>query len=327
MTIRLLRGVVILAVALSFTHVSAADTAHKIVRIGFVGTTSPSTFPSSINAFWDRLRELGYVEGQNLKIESRWAQGRLDRLPALMAEMVERKVDVIVTWGTPAVMAAARATSTIPIVFLGMGDPVGSGIAASLARPGGNITGFSAGWADIRGKWLEFLQEAVPRLSTVAVIANPDNTLNRKEAQELESVAPTRGLKVLIIYVREAEALDRAFEQARRGAQAVLVFSDPLTMSNTRRIVALAAKHRLPDMYVYRDSVHAGGLMAYGSDLAVVFRRSANYIDKILNGARPADLPIEQPTQYFLAVNLKTAKTLGLTVPQSILLRADEVIR
>ena len=327
MNTRYLRVVLMVAGVLSLTQVSAAETVQKIVRIGFVGTTSPSTFPRSINAFWDRLRELGYVEGQNLIIESRWAEGRLDRLPPLMAEMVERKVDVIVTWGTPAAIAARNATNTIPIVDTGMGDPVGSGLAVSLARPGGNITGFSAGWADIRGKWLELLQEAVPRLATVAVIANPDNALNRKEAKELESVAPTRGLKLLIIYVREAEALDRAFEQARRGAQAVLVFSDPLTMSNQPRIVALAAKHRLPDMYLLRDSVRAGGLMAYGPDLAVVFRRSADYVDKILNGARPADLPIEQPTQYLLVVNLKTAKALGLTIPQSILLRADEVIR
>jgi putative ABC transport system substrate-binding protein len=324
---RYLQVVLMTAMVFSLTQVGAAETAQKIVRVGFVGTTSPSTFPRSISAFWDRLRELGYVEGRNLIIESRWAEGRLDRLPALMAEMVERKVDVIVTWGTPAAFAARNATNTIPIVDTGMGDPVGSGLAASLARPGGNITGFSAGWADIRGKWLELLQEAVPRLATVAIIANPDNALNRKEAQELESMVPLRGLKLLIIYVREAQALDHAVRQARRGAQALLVFSDPLTMSNTQRIVALAARHRLPDMYLLRDSVQAGGLMAYGPDLAVVFRRSADYVDKILNGARPADLPIEQPTQYRLVVNLKTAKALGITIPQSILVRAEEVIR
>lgn len=320
--------VVLLAWALlSPCQARAAEPAQGAVRVAFVGTTSPATFPRSITAFWDRLRELGYVEGQNLVIESRWAEGQLDRLPALMTEVVERKVDVIVTWGTPAAIAAKKATETIPIVNMGMGDPVGSTLAASLARPGGNLTGFSAGWADIRGKWLELLQETVPRLSTVAVIANPDNALNRKEAQELASVAPTRGLKLLIIYVREPDALDRAFEQARHRAQAVLVFSDPLTMSNQRRIVALAARHRLPDMYLLRDSVDAGGLMAYGPDLAVVFRRSEDYVDKILKGARPGDLPIEQPTQYLLAVNLRTARALGLRIPQSVLLRADEVIR
>ena len=327
MNTRLLRVILMVAGVLSLTHVSAAETVHKIVRIGFVGTTSPSTFPPGISAFWDRLRELGYVEGQNLMVESRWAEGHLDRLPALMTEMVERKVDVIVTWGTPAAIAAKNAADTIPIVFMQSADPIGSGLAASLARPGGNLTGLSAGWADIGGKWLEFLGETVPRLATVAVVTNPGNPANRKQVQDLESLASMRGLKLLLIEVREPHALDRAFEQVRQRAQAVLVLSDPVTMSIQGRIVALAARHRLPDMYSRRDSVAAGGLMAYGPDLAVVFRRSADYVDKILKGTKLGDLPIEQPTQYRLVVNLKTAKALGLTVPQSILLRADEVIK
>lgn len=297
------------------------------VRVGFVGTTSPATFPPSISAFWARLRELGYVEGKNLIVERRWANGDLARLPTLMADMVERKVDVIVTWGTPAAIAAKRATTTIPIVNTGMGDPVAIGLVASLARPGGNLTGFSAGWTDIRGKWLELLQETIPKLSMVAIVANPNNALNRMQAQDLASLATERGLKLVPFYARDAEELAGAVEQARRGAQALIVFSDPVTMANQQRIVALAGKHKLPTIYLLRDAVADGGLMAYGPDLNVVYRRSADYVDRILKGARAGDLPVEQPTEYILAVNLKTAKSLGLAIPQSILVRADEIVR
>ncbi|MGH8611082.1 MAG: ABC transporter substrate-binding protein [Gammaproteobacteria bacterium] len=307
-------------------HVAAAERADRVVRVGMVFPGSPT--PRYGPVFWERLRELGWVEGQNLIIERRWAEGRLDRLPALMAEMVERKMDVIVTQGTPHAIAAKNATSTIPIVNAGMGDPVGTGIAASLARPGGNLTGLSWGWTEgFAGKWLELLQETVPRLSTVAVIANPDHVMIRDQAKRLEAIAPTRGLKVRIIEVRGPEAFDLAFEQARRKAQAVLVLADPNLFAHQRRIVALAARHRLPDMHVMREFVDAGGLMAYGPDLAVMYRRAADYVDKILRGAKPADLPIEEPTKFIFIVNLKTAKALGLKLPESILLRADEVIK
>jgi putative ABC transport system substrate-binding protein len=244
-----------------------------------------------------------------------------------MAEMVERKVDVIVTWGTPAAIAAKRATSTIPIVNTGMGDPVATGLVASLARPGGNLTGFSAGWTDIRGKWLELLQESIPKLSTIAIVANPDNELNRKQAQDLDALASERGLKLVPFYARNADELAKAVEQARRGAQALIVFSDPVTMANQQRIIALAGKYKLPTMYLLRDAVAGGGLMAYGPDLKIVYRRSADYVDRILKGARAGDLPVEQPTEYILAVNLKTAKSLGLSIPQSVLVRADEIVR
>ena len=307
----------------------AAEPAERVVRVGFVSPFSPSSDPQSQTAaFWERLHELGWTEGQNLIIEARWAESRYDRLPALMAEVLGRKVDVIVTYGTPAAIAAKHTTSTIPIVVAAMGDPVGSGVAVSLAHPGGNLTGFSQGWDEgIGGKWLELLQETVPRLSTVALLANPDNPLARELARKIEAIATARGLKVRLIEVRAPRALAGAFERAGRTAQAVLVLPDPIISATREQVTALAAKHRLPAMYTLRDFVDVGGLMAYSPDLAVLFRRAADYVDRILRGANPGDLPIEQPTEYRLTVNLKAAKALGITIPDSILLRADEVIR
>jgi putative ABC transport system substrate-binding protein len=271
---------------------------------------------------------LGWFEGQNLVIEARWADGRMERLPALMAEVIGRRIDVLVTFGTQAALAAKNTTSTVSIVGVAMGEPLRTGLATSLARPGSNLTGTSVGWAEgIGGKWLERLQEAVPHLSTVAVIANSDSPIARDLAKELAAIAPTRGLKLRLIEVREPGALDGAFEQAGRKAQAVLVLPAPIISAHREQVTALAAKHRLPAMYYLRDYVDAGGLMAYAPDLAVQWRRAADYVDKILRGAKPADLPIEQPTQWSLVINLKTAKALGITFPESILLRADEVIR
>ncbi|MGH8866052.1 MAG: ABC transporter substrate-binding protein, partial [Burkholderiales bacterium] len=293
-----------------------------------VDAESPSTALRGTGAFWARLRELGWVEGQNLIIEQRWADGRIDRLPTLMAEVVGHNPDVIVTISTPGAIAAKQATSTIPIVVPAMGDPVGLGLAASLARPGGNLTGLSLEMTqDLSGKWLELLQETVPRLSTVAVIANTASPFVRKVTKDLEAIASIRGVRLRVIGVQDAAALVGIFKQARRQAQAVLVLPDPLTTHNRRQIAALAARHRLPAMYPFFEFVEVGGLMAYGVDNAVLFRRGAEYVDKILRGAKPADLPIEQPTQWSLAVNLKTARALGLTFPESILLRAGEVIR
>ena len=307
---------------------SAADPGQETVRVGFVSPQSPATAVSGINAFWEHLRELGYVNGQNLVIEARWAENRYDRLPALMAEVLGRKVDVLVTYTTPAAVAAKNATSTIPIVVTLVGDPIRSGLAASLARPGRNLTGVTTGFAEgFAGKWLELLQETVPRLSSLAVIENPDTAIARDLARDLEAIAPARGLKFRLIEVREPAALDRAFEQATRKAQAVLLLPDPMLAAHREQITALAAKHRLPTIYFLRDFVDSGGLMAYAPDNSVIWRRAADHVDKILKGAKPGDLPIEQPTQYVLVVNLKTAKALGLTIPESILLRADEVIR
>jgi putative ABC transport system substrate-binding protein len=315
--------------ALGSRLVRAAEPAQKVVRLGFVFPNSPSTAPPGASAFWERLRELGWIEGQNLIVERRWAEGRMERLPALMTEVIGRNVDVIFTGTTPAAIAAKNATSTIPIVVLGMGDPVRSGLVASLARPGGNLTGMSMGYGeDFSGKWLQLLQETVPRLTNVAMIVNPNISVARDLAKDAETIAPKRHLKIQIIEVREAEDLDGAFEQARRQAQAVLVHGDGLlTDPHRAQITALAAKYHLPAMYNLLSFMDSGGLMAYAPDFRVMFRHSADQVDKILRGAKPADLPIEQPTQYVLVVNLKTAKALGLTIPESILLQANEVIR
>jgi putative ABC transport system substrate-binding protein len=263
-----------------------------------------------------------------LIVETGWADGNLDRLPQLMNEVIGRNVDVLVTYGTLGAIAAKAATSTVPIVGAIMGDPIGSGLAASLARPGGNLTGLSLGYAEgMAGKWLELLHESVPGLSTIAVIQNPDNPWHRANAKELERLAPARHLKVLVVDVRQPDALERGFDQARKSAQGVVVLNEAFLVAGKQKVVALAAKHGLPTLYTLRDFVDAGGLMAYAPDFAVMFRRAAEYVDQIVRGARPADMPIEQPTQFELIVNLKAAKSLGLTIPQPILARADEVIR
>ncbi len=328
------RRLSLLALALSFASgiaalqsqlARAAEPADKVARVGFVGTESLSR---GVPAFWERLHELGWVEGRNLAIEARWAEGQVERLPALMNQVIAQKVDVLFTYGTPAAIAAKKATSTVPIVAAMMSDPVGTGLAASLARPGGNLTGISLAFAEgFGGKWLELLHETVPRLSTVAVIGNPASPWVLKMTKELEGAGRTQGLAVRFIEVRDVEGLDRAFARAQREAQGAIVLGDPLTLHNWQRILTLAAKHRMPTLYPNLESAEYGGLMAYGADSVVVFRRAAEYVDKILRGAKPGELPIEQPTQFKLVINLKTARSLGLTIPESILLQADEVIR
>jgi len=308
--------------------VLAADPARDVVHLGFVQPQSPSNDLRGVSAFWERLRELGYVEGKNLLVERRSAEGRNERLPALMNEMAADKVDVVVTYGTPAAIAAKNATSTIPIVVAALGDPVGTGLAGSLARPGGNLTGLSMGYSEgMAGKWLELLQEVVPHASVIAVIANTNNPVARDAVKDLETIAPIRRAKLRLVEVHEPTALDRAFQQAKRKALAVLILPDPMLAAHRREVTALAAKYRLPAMYYLGDYVEAGGLIAYAPDFSAMCRRAADYVDKILKGAKPADLPIEQPTKFELVVNLKTAKALGITIPESILLRADEVIR
>ena len=316
------------AAVFSSWPVHGADPVQRVMRLGFVSPNSPSTDSRGPAAFWERLRELGWVEGQSLVIETRWAEGHYDRLPALVAEVIGRKVDVLVTYGTPAAIAAKKATSTFPIVVAVMGNPIGTGLVQGLARPGGNLTGLSLGWGEgIGGKLLELLQETVPRLKTIAVIGNPENPVERDLITELKGVAPARRLKLQIIEARNPAGLDLAFEQAGRRAQAVVVIPDPVFIAHLQRITTLAATYRLPAMYGLREFADAGGLMAYGPDRAVMFRRAGDYVDKILKGTKPADLPVEQPTKFELIVNLKTAKALGITLPESILLRADEVIR
>jgi len=325
---RFLHGTVALtAIALGSQRVLAEERAQNVARLGFVHPSSPST-ANGVTAFWERLRELGYVERQNLVVETRWAEGQTDRLPALMTEVIGRKVDIIVTFGTPAAVAAKDATRAIPIVDAAMADPVRSGLVTNLARPEGNLTGLSTvedkGMA---GKWLELLQEMVPRLSTVALIANPKTPITGDLVKDLNAVAPGRNLKLRLMEVREAGALSRVFQQMDGKVQGALVLPDSMLGVHRREIVTLAAKHRLPVIYSFRYYVDAGGLISYGPDLAAQWRRAADYVDKILRGARPDELPIEQPTHLELVVNLKVATALGLAIPESILLRADEVIR
>jgi len=317
-------------VAATFAPASghSAEAAQKVARVAFVDPFSSSAAVPGSAAFWEHLQELGWVGDRNLVTEKRWAEGQISRLPTLMSEVVSRQVDVIVTRSTPAAMAAKNATTTIPIVVASVGDPVGTGLVASLAHPGGNLTGLSLEQTgDLSGKWLELLQEVVPQLATVAVIANPDSAYVKKMAKDLEAPAQARGVKLRFMNVRESAALPSAVKQARRYAQAALVLADPLTVSHRREIAQLAAANRLPTMYVVLEFMDSGGLMAYGADPTTLWRRAADYVDKILRGAKPADLPIEQPTRFKLIVNLKIARALGLTFPESILLRADEVIR
>jgi putative ABC transport system substrate-binding protein len=312
--------------AVHFSH--AADLGHRIARVGILFQLSPSADPGGLWGFSKRLNELGYVEGQNLLIEALWADGNINRLSALAAELVEHKMDVIVASATPSATAAMNATHTIPVVGVAVGDPVGSGFATSLGKPGGNFTGLSMGYAEeMAGKWLELLQQIVPRLSTVAVFTNPGNTWERARVKDLNVIAAERHLKLKIIEVREAEALDGGFDEARRQAQALLVIGNAITLTHQRQITSLATKLRLPVMYNVREFVDAGGLIAYASDWAVQYRRAADYVDKILKGANPADLPIEQPTNVQLLVNLRAARAIGVTIPQEVLLRADEVIQ
>jgi putative ABC transport system substrate-binding protein len=268
------------------------------------------------------------VQGQNLIPETHWAEGRTDRLPKLMTEALSRPVNVLVTFGTPAATAARNATRTIPIVVMGMGDPVATGLVHSLARPGGNLTGLSSAWDQaFAGKWLELLQETIPGLATVAVLGHPENPLSVKVLDAVKARAVERGLRIRFLALRTAEGIAPAIEEAKQHAQALLVLSDPVTFTARKQVVGLAAKNRLPTVFPMREFVDDGGLMSYGSDSADLGRRSAEYVDKILRGAKPGELPIEEPTRFVLVVNLRAARDLGLQMPESMLLRADEVVR
>ena len=277
-------------------------------------------------AFVQRLRELGWIEGRTVAIEYRWAEGRSERFAEIAAEFVRLKVDVIVTTWNRAVLAAKQATSVIPIVFALAGDPVGSGLVASLARPGGNVTGLSVQQTDLAGKRLELLREVVPGLRRLAIMANvgyPDAVL---EMGEVQAAARTLGLEVVTLEIRRAEDIAPAFEALKGRADALYVCTDALVNTNRIRINTLALGARLPTMHGIREYVEAGGLMSYGANFPDLFRRAADYVDKILRGAKPADIPVEQPTKFDLVINLTTAKALGLDVPPTLLARADEVI-
>jgi putative ABC transport system substrate-binding protein len=301
----------------------------KVYRIGFMSTSSPQAAQRGVQIFLRTLKELSWVEGQNLLIEWRWAEGHLERLPALAAELVRLNVDLIVAVQPDAAVAAKKATTTIPIIFVLDPDPVARGLVASLARPGGNVTGLTISpGVDIVGKQLELLRETLPKASRVSVLRNVTRAAaNAPALQEVERAARALGLTLQIQEVRGPEEFDRAFDaMARERVEALFVLGDPVFWFHRRLLADLEVKYRLPAMHNLRDYVEAGGLASYGVDLADLNRRSATYVEKILKGARPADLPVEQPTKFELVINRKTAKALGLTIPPSLLLRADRVI-
>jgi ABC-type uncharacterized transport system substrate-binding protein len=307
---------------------AGAQPAGTVHRIGYLVSGS-ATVNRYAEAFRQGLRELGWVEGQSIVVEYRFAEGRFDRLPGLAAELVRLKVELIVATPSPAVVAAKSATGTIPIVMIGVADPVGQGLVASLARPGGNVTGvaYSVGTETI-GKGLELLKEAVPKVQRVAVLSNPTNPSHALAMNSVRTAAQSLGLQLQFLEARGPDAFDGAFAaMARERAGALLVVPDPVFLAQRARLADLTAKSRLPSMHSLREEAESGGLMSYGSTLSSQGRQAAVYVDKILKGAKPADLPIEQPTKFELVINLKTAKALGLTIPPSVLTRADEVIQ
>ena len=315
------------AVLLAAPLAAKGQQAGKVWRIGIL-----SPLPSSATGFPEllrqSLRERGYVEGSNLAIEWRTAEGKTERFDDLAAELVRLKVDVIVAIVPGATLAAKRSTASIPIVMVNTPDPVQLGLVVSLGRPGGNVTGTTTLSADLSSKQLELLKEAVPRVKRIAVLWNPDNSWHPLAVKGAEAAARSLAVELQVLGARGPEEFDRAFEaMTRKGAGATLVLADPLSVFHRTRLADLAAKHRLPAMYGTRTYVEAGGLMSYWAHEADLYQRVANYVDRILKGARPADLPVEQPTKFDLIINLKTAKALGLTIPPSLLGRADELIQ
>ena len=304
-----------------------AQQAGKVYQIGYLSAAGSSN-PRILEAFRQGLRELGWVEGQNIVIEYRWAEGHLDRLPGLAAELVRLKVDLIVASPTPGAMAAKNATGTVPIVAVSLTHPVELGLVASLARPGGNVTGvsYSVG-ADIFGKDLELLKEVVPRVRRVAVLSNPDSPARPLTMRNIKDAARSLSLHLQLLEARGPEGFDGAFAaMAKERVGALLVVQDPAFIPHRARLVDLAATNRLPSIFTQREDAEAGGLMSYGPSLSDLYRRAGSYVHKILKGAKPGDLAVEQPTKFELIINLRTAKALGLTIPPSLLQRADQVI-
>jgi putative tryptophan/tyrosine transport system substrate-binding protein len=295
--------------------------------IGFLGNSTPALEAKLVGSFRDGLRELGYEEGRNIRIEYRWAEGRYERLPQLIAELIAAKVAIIVTAGTPASLAVKKATASVPLVMVAVGDPVGTGLVASIAHPGGNATGLTSITPELEGKRLELIKDMVPAVSRLAVLWNPANAYQLGDKKQVEAAAAVLHVPVLPLAVRTTEELNAAFAAIlAERADAALVLADRFFLHNRQRIAAFLAEHRLPSMNAYRELVEAGGLMSFGPSYAVMHRQAARYVDKILRGAKPQDLPVEQPAKFEFVVNLKSAAALGLTVPPTILLRADEVI-
>jgi putative ABC transport system substrate-binding protein len=320
--------IVILACSLLGAQLAATPPSNKVHRIGFLWNASPALTGHLLEAFREGLHERGYIEGTHFVLEHRYAEGRPERLPMLATELVGLNVAVIVTSGTVAIQAVQQATRTIPVVMAASGEPVASGFVTSLARPGGNLTGLSLFAPELSGKRLELLKEAVPEITRIAVLANPSNPLTAPQWQETERAAQALRVQLQYVAVREATDIDAAFAAMTRGnADALIVLLEPLFMSLRTRLVGLTLKSRLPAMYGFREDAEAGALLAYGPNFPDLFRRAATYVDKILNGAKPGELPVEQPTKFELVLNLKTTKALGLTMPATLLLQADEVIR
>ena len=307
---------------------SFAQQKSKIWRIGFLGVASASMYTDYVDAFKAELRHLGYAEGKNIALEYRWAEDKYERLPELASELVRLKVDLIVTHATPATRAARNATAAIPIVMISIAEPVASGLVASLARPGGNVTGLGNLAAGVISKHVELLTQISPGNATLAVLQNPANPgATGPQSRELEAAARALGLRLQIFEVRSPNDFDAAFARIAAARTAgVLTITDALFLDQRYRIAELASKNRVPTVFSRSENVDAGALMSYGSSLIGQFRHAAIYVDKILKGAKPADLPVEEPTRLELVVNLKTAKALGITIPQSILVRADRVI-
>ena len=321
----------IVAIGVTFVMCGAVAQAQqrgKVPRIGFLGNSTAALEANLVGPFRDGLRDLGYVEGQNILIEYRWAEGKYERFPALIAELIASKVDVIVTAGTPATQAYQKARTSIPLVMVAVGDPVGTGIVASLNRPGGNITGLTSISPELEGKRLELLREVIPKLSHFAVLWNPVSPFQVIAEKEVQAAAKVLRMKVLSLGIRAPEELDNAFATIRRERPgALLVLADRLFLHNRARIMDFATQNRLPGVHAYVELVEAGGLMSYGPSYADMHRRAATYVDKILKGTKPADLPVERPMKFELVINLKAAKQIGLTIPPNVLARADKVIK
>jgi putative ABC transport system substrate-binding protein len=319
----------VLLVAAAMTAARAPRAQQKAMPvIGYLGSTSPGPFAPLVAAFRQGLSEGGYVEGQNVAIEYRWAENHFDRLPAMAADLVGRKVDLIVTSGSlAAALAAKSATSTIPIVFTGISDPVAAGLVASLARPGGNLTGSAPLNVELMPKRLELLTELVPQAKLIALLVNPNDPRAKRIVGDLQEAAQVKGLQLPILKASTESEIDAAFATlARVHADALVLGPDPFFSGRREQLLALASRHAVPAIYAWREFAAAGGLISYGTSLTGIWRQFGIYVGKILKGAKPADLPVEQPTKFELVINLKTAKALGLTIPQSILARADEVI-
>ena len=319
--------------AIVFTFVfggveAQAQQPKQVPRVGFLVPGSRSSYSDRIEAFRQGLRELGHVEGQNIIIEYRYSEGKSDRFPGLASELVQLKVDVIVTGTTPAIQAVKNTTSTIPIVMAEVADPVGVGLVASLPRPGGNITGFTTLSPDLDGKRLELVKEILPKVTRVAYIWDPANLAQRIRFKEVQGAAQALAITLQSLEARNPKELQSAFEAAIRERPGALMVPNPTVLAYGRQVADFAAQNRLPAIYDTREHVEkAGGLLSYGPNFADLLRRAATYVDRILKGAKPADLPVEQPTKFELVVNLKTAKQIGLTIPPNVLAKADKVIR